>query len=89
LSTSWTVRTIVHHLHYAEIDALIKKKEPGCSAGDRNYIPLFQKCWSEVTANIGKKKTQEYEQLAAKWNKEGADAGVKAKWVLSSVNIIS
>ena len=66
-----------------EIDARIKKKNPNLVAGSRGYIQLYQACWSEVEEGLGKAKRLELQRLALKWNKEGADYKVQARYVSS------
>jgi hypothetical protein len=83
LMTTWTVRKVVKELMSDEIDARIKKKNSNLVAGSQGYIQLYQACWSQVEEGLSKEKRLELQNLALKWNKEGADYKVQARCVSS------
>lgn len=84
LMTTWTVRKVVKELMSEEIDAKIKEENPSLVAGGPGYIQLYQSCWSQVEEGLSTAKRLEFQKLATKWNREGADHKVQAKCVIST-----
>jgi hypothetical protein len=79
--TTWTVRKIVKELMEDDIDAVIKRKNPNCRAGTKDYIMLYQAAWTQVEKGLSQDKRREYEQMAQEWNRDGTTLAVKARLV--------
>jgi hypothetical protein len=83
MGTTWTVRKVVQTKMKEEIMALVKEKAVDHSRDER--IKVYPACLSKVTKDLSTEKLREFEQLAEKWNKEGASEQVQAKYVGFSI----
>jgi len=66
-----------------QIMALVEEKAVDLSRDER--IKVYPGCVSKVTKDLSTEKLREFEQLAEKWNKEGATEEVQAEYVGFSI----
>jgi hypothetical protein len=72
----YSIRDVIKQKHRA----LIEDEIP-CKSTDKKYISHYQRAVTKVHDDMTKKELEEAENIVELWNKQGAPADVKLKYV--------
>jgi hypothetical protein len=80
-SKKWTLRRVVQEKLGDEIDKLAEELS-GARKGSPRYISFYPTAWTQIEKQLSKRKKEEFENLAEKWNKAGPPEELRQKYVI-------